>query len=535
MATGLDVPATKPEKQSQPSSAALDEVYTTRAAAQPAERAGASNGGATDHISMGGPHDMQALYGKDARIGLVTPVQVKADVTPGQTLPKDGGIRPNDKASTFENQQPGVVQAREQLLQSAQRQFKDNPAALAAFQRDMSALEHRLRNLPQSAAEITGTYGQVQRMLDGHSMALSDKDRKDLAGQVLHQAAVAKINQGNNNDCLAASLETRLYTRAPAEAARLMTDMVLTGSYQTSDHRMIRLDAETMNRYESPVGSGQEPQSYASKIMQATLRNIDFDKMNQEDHTNLRYSIHADDPKLQALGIAGNGETVIDWSKTPPQNVTEKYPGMRNGFAEEVYQSVAGTNDGGFTLNFYTQVSSEEFKRSLEQMARAGKFPATIGVNLLQEPFKTQAGGDAAAQSATIATNGFPLHAITITGYNPKTGKIEYTNHLNGSRTNTIDRDDMFRAMHLPDLDGMADKLAESTAAALKADPSTKITQEGLFEILSTIDGKGREHVLEALSKKMGTDLRDILTSEQQSRLGVYHSGLRGLVERQFD
>jgi len=543
MATGIDSrnDASADARLAAPPQTVIDQVHQLRTTAK-APDAGASGSPPVvpQEVSFGGTDDFQRLYGKDALLGAAAPA--RAEVHNGQ--PPRSGDQPSSPPKPGDNRQPVTdrtnpgaeptnAQARESLLKAAREQFKNDPKALEAFQHDMDTFEARMSKSP---GEIGKTYGQIERMLTGHSMALPDKDRKSIAAEVMHQASTPHINQGDSEDCLAASLETRMYTRAPAQAAKLMADMVLTGSYETTNHRMIRLDADTMNGYQSKLSlMGQEARTHASKIMQATLRNIDLDMVNQEQGTNLRYEIHADSKMLQALNFNGNGEHVVDYSKNPPQDVTKEHNGMRNGYDEDVYQAVTGTNDGGFSLNAYTQVNKEEFKKALDDMARQGKFPATIGVNLLQEPFQTQGGGRDSALGAMVMMNGLAMHAITINSYDPKTGQIEYTNHLSGSQTGKIDRDDLFKAMHQPDLDGFTDGFAQNVRDQAKADPSLKDkVANNMFQMLSMLEPEGRQHVLDVLSQQLGIDLKSKMTREERHRLGLKEDDIFDFLRRQF-
>jgi hypothetical protein len=543
MAVGLDSQTDRAATRSaQAPQTAMDEVHAARkAATKPGDPPGQSPSAATpQEINFGSADDFKKLYGPDAPVGAAPVQTARAEVvraperSPHSAAPGDASQPVTDATRTPSEIQRDNAEARESLLQAAQKKYKDDPKALEAFKADMNTFEHRMAKSP---SEIGHTYQQVERMLDGKSMELPDKDMKKIAGEVMHQAATPQINQGDSEDCLAASLETRLYTRAPAVAAKMMADMSLTGSYRTTDNRDIRLDQRTITDYQSTVAlQGQEVRTQASQIMQATLRNVDLDMANKENGTNLRYEVHSDNKTIQALGMAGNGEHIVDYSQNPPKDVTANYPGMRNGYAEEVYQSVAGTNDGGFTLNAYTQVNKDEFKKSLDEMARQGKFPATIGVNLLQEPFKTQGGGEGSALAATIMMNGLPMHAITINSYDPKTGQIEYTNHLSGSQTGTISRDDLFRAMHEPELEGYTDAMGNSMKKVFDADPALQRDHMGdrMFGLLSFMEPQNRQKIAESLSKKLGIDVLASMTDEQRERLGLYHGPVEW-IRHQFE
>jgi len=506
MATGTDAPTKPTEAITPPPQGAIDEVHRERQAATTTDRGTHRSGTTPQEIAFGGTADFQKLYGKDAV------------------------HRPVTDASAHPGAEPTNSEARESLLKAARDKFKNDPKALAAFQHDMDDFEKRMGKWPTLSSEIGHTYAQVERLLNGHSIEVSDKEKVKIAGELMHQLAKPQINQGNSEDCVAASLETRLDTRAPSQAARLVADMTLTGNYKTSDGRTITMDQHTIADYHPDIANtGQEPRSHASQIMQATLRNVELDRYNQEHGTNLRYEIRT------SSGLLDNGERVIDYSKHPPQDVTSANMGMPLAHSDDVYDKVSGTKEQGFYLYFYNQQNGAEFKRKLDEMARDGKFPATIGVNLFQEPFMTEGGGAwASTGAALMSPTGIPMHAITINNYDPRTGQIEYTNHIRGSEVHTISRDDLLKAMYQPLLPGYTDKLADGINEAIKKDPSVKANVENnISTLLTFIQPDQRAQFIDELSAKTGIDLRAQLTRDERARLGL-ESGVLDFLSSPF-
>ena len=87
------------------------------------------------------------------------------------------------------------------------------------------------RGLPP--AELAETYRQVNRLLSASDGAtLGPIDRARLSEQILYETAYpGSIDQGNNSTCNVTCLETRAFEADPASAARLITDVALTGKY----------------------------------------------------------------------------------------------------------------------------------------------------------------------------------------------------------------------------------------------------------------------------------------------------------------
>lgn len=124
---------------------------------------------------------------------------------------------------------------------SEQKQFFDDVAHFESNfeQRSTKSATGKLR-------EMADTYAQLSRLLSADTDALAKYPQCQLkegetpwrvrvAEQIIHQAAEPfTISQGKMAVCAAASLEVREYYREPAAVARLVTDVLLTGSYEAT-------------------------------------------------------------------------------------------------------------------------------------------------------------------------------------------------------------------------------------------------------------------------------------------------------------
>ncbi|MBS1956238.1 MAG: FHA domain-containing protein [Cyanobacteria bacterium SZAS-4] len=152
--------------------------------------------------------------------------------------------------------------------------------------------EFESRGLPPT--EVAETYRQVSRLLssgDGSTLGLVERTR--LSEQILFEAAHPEwIDQGFNNTCNVTTLETRAFERDPASAARLITDVALTGKYVTPEGVTVDVgrtggltpDAESMaslqqpfkpnNRYADVSIDGKR--TFAGQIFENTAVNIHY-------------------------------------------------------------------------------------------------------------------------------------------------------------------------------------------------------------------------------------------------------------------
>ncbi len=79
--------------------------------------------------------------------------------------------------------------------------------------------------------EVAGVYQQIDRLLGaGTNAALSEAERVKLAEQIMFNAANPHtIDQGTNLTCNVATIEGRVFTKSPQDAARLIVDAALSG------------------------------------------------------------------------------------------------------------------------------------------------------------------------------------------------------------------------------------------------------------------------------------------------------------------
>jgi hypothetical protein len=151
---------------------------------------------------------------------------------------------PGDKAAEAKPEEQKLQEAKEKLTKQAEEKFKDDPAKLAQFKDNMRLFEERSERDKLSPTETAKTYKEIDRLLEAKGdKPLKPEQRKDLAEQIIRQAADPTIiDQGGHNTCNMATVETRMYTRNPSDAARLVTDVALTGQYVATDGRRVRVN-----------------------------------------------------------------------------------------------------------------------------------------------------------------------------------------------------------------------------------------------------------------------------------------------------
>ncbi len=257
---------------------------------------------------------------------------------------------PGDKASEAKPEDQRLQEAKEKLTKQAEEKFKDDPAKLAQFKENMRLFEERAERDKLSPTEIAKTYKEIDRLLEAKGdKPLKPEQRKDLAEQIIRQAAdPTTIDQGGHNTCNMATVETRMYTRNPSDAARLVTYVALTSQYVATDGRRVRVNPGAHDEARNPATIDGE-RSHASEIFQVTGVNLHIDQENRKTNPRgqLRYEQHPTQP-----GSGDTGERIIDYGSKPPK-VIDDHPQIYDenlGNLRDVYSAITGKKENGIVI-----------------------------------------------------------------------------------------------------------------------------------------------------------------------------------------
>jgi hypothetical protein len=361
--------------------------------------------------------DTKSLH--ETRIELAKPDKEKSD----KPVIVESLVKSGDKSAEAKPGQEKLKEVKDQLIKHAEERFKDDPAKLKQFKENMRLFEERAGRDNLSPAEIAKTYKEIDRLLEAKGdKPLKPEQRKDLAEQIMRQVAdPTTIDQGHHNTCNMATVESRMYTRNPSDAAKLVADVALTGQYVASDGSKVRVNpgahGESRNRN---TLDGQR--SHASEIFQVTAVNLHINQENRKTNPpgQLRYEQHPTVP-----GSGDTGERVIDYGSKPPK-VVDTHPKIyfgNLGKLRDVYSAITGKNETGIAIahdsavadksDGVTRISSEkELNAALAQAKKDGKMPLIVALDSTMEPFWSDSGAGRAGGSGGG-------HVVTITDYSP--------------------------------------------------------------------------------------------------------------------
>lgn len=151
---------------------------------------------------------------------------------------------PTDNPASVSND-AGVIKSRQDLAQLTDGMTPDQKREVQA---NFAAIENR--KPPLSAEQVKSIYDSTAKLLrnEGDQSPLSSNERNQLAASILHNASLRTgLDQGFHNTCNVTTLERRLNITNPAEAARIVSEVGLTGQFRSKDGQVIKLDAASLH------------------------------------------------------------------------------------------------------------------------------------------------------------------------------------------------------------------------------------------------------------------------------------------------
>lgn len=355
---------------------------------------------------------------------------------------KDGRMEVADKGPDGKERiselrkEESLKEPRKELLEKAERNIT-NPAELAKFKADMVRFEQRSADSGMSDKQVSDTYKEVGRLFDGGPNAkVGDKDRVKIAEQVMSNAASpTSIDQGRHDTCSVTSLESNIYTRNPAEAAKLVADVTLTGQYTAKDGTTVKApeSAFTPDRESAKDITPDGERSLASQIFQITAVNLH----HKADGQGKEYK---QVPVAPENADKDNGERLLDKDGKEVAR-SPKVPDTGMG---KLHEMITGEKDKGDTVlsNGVPDYkgdpkfkSPEELGKKLEELKRDGKLPAMIIVHTSNPPYNHGEKGE--------------WHAMNVTDYDAQKGEVKVDNQwgANGDKIKTpMKLDELYRA-----------------------------------------------------------------------------------------
>lgn len=342
---------------------------------------------------------------------------------------------------------PDLAEERNQLVRIAQSRMSRTD--FERLEGNMTKFESRLAGdklNAENSTEIARTYREVSRILETRGeQPFKAADRLAIAQQVIQQAADAtSIDQGKHATCNVATLECRIYSLNPSEAARLVADVVVHGEYHTHSGKLVQPAANSLKpdweAKNNPPRDGDR--SYASQIFQVTAVNIYH---VNETGGQIRYEQRTPDANIPG----DSGERLIDTYQGPDAALVNEQgkiiqaPRVPLDALPRISAEIIGKFERDLLLvpanrsenPSWTRIeSAQHLERILKELSSNRTLPVVLPVWNNNEPLLKDCGG-----GAPRGDQG--QHVITIVGFDDTTGKWKIDNQFGrkSDRSFTID------------------------------------------------------------------------------------------------
>lgn len=372
-----------------------------------------------------------------------------------------------------------------------------NEAKLKQFKDSMQAFEKRCteQGLPQT--EVLDTYLQLGRILNPGTNLIHGNAGLLARSLIQNAADPTSIDQGGHNTCNVNTLECRLYTQEPSTVADLIADVAINGTFKTADGTIIRPGEQTPDleaRFD-PTPDGLR--DYASQIFQRTAINVHW---NRKDTLPGGKMVGKGNIQYRQGKPGEPAEYLLNTSVTPSEihkfrSLDSSHPWLDLDGLTDINAQITGKPSVNFGIQRWIYPSDSNgvakvvtfggFKEKLDEYKRQNSFPVIVAVDGGKKPFGSGDGG-------------FGPHVVTLTDYDPSTGKVTLDNQwgkendltdLPGQKAKVTDRE-LFDSMNmLPSGSYLWEHLVKNvkdikqndvlppTAAAL----SSKVLRYGVF------------------------------------------------------
>jgi hypothetical protein len=312
-----------------------------------------------------------------------------------------------------------------------------------SFINEMHAFENRCRNNKIPDIEVARSLYQLSRLLDAKVAVLNPADRQLAARSLMHELAhpMSDVNQGAHPTCAVTALSKHFMSQKPSVIAEMVATTGIKGSWVDPDGMQIKIrPADLLPGEEEsvfpPAKNGQR--TYATQLTNAVMINdilqrrdpAEFftqDKVTYRDGTP-RYGWDEQGRMVDRSEFEGNNEPQIK------ALAARLMLGRPDAKPEDFYVSEPGIPDVA------------ALKNELARIKREGLFPVYLGVDGSDAIFQPKLDwlDKLLGEEPTPPGSG---HALNITNYDEKTGRLRLSNHWGGEKNITIDVETLFRAM----------------------------------------------------------------------------------------
>jgi len=336
-----------------------------------------------------------------------------------------------------------------------------DPKELKQFFADVDSFVHRyppgyLKISSEDAKmEIIKAFTQIDKLLEAETSRLpqpEEQNRIQVAEQLMHHIAdPTSVDQGPFPVCQFESLQDRQMLRNPAEAARLVTDIALTGEYTPTNPlmgRTIKLHSSVLapdkesSGYHIDKGSAAR-RSYASQLFDAVTVSLALDVTKGDASRKNYHDVHLEQkdgkyfmvqdhkngiaPEFLDDFIDNRGSSIDSLVRVNAAIVGKAESGFiivgsayaKLDAAHQQYGDMLSLGDGVRFLH-----SAGELTGMLQSIKDSGEWPPILSMESSVDPIHSQ--WRKARFSGNVQAGG---HSEVMTDFDPKTHKASLDGH----------------------------------------------------------------------------------------------------------
>lgn len=392
-----------------------------------------------------------------------------------------------------------VEEQREKLSRLADSQIKD-PELLSKFHADMARFEARANDRQLNSTEVSKTYESIGRLLDKSQKtkwSLGMDDRTTLATQVMSQAATpTSIDQGSHDTCNVTAVEVRTYSLHPSNAANLISEVALSGTYHTPFPQptgtLIHLNAKSLipdlEASNNPPNDGER--SYATQLFNVTAVNI----IHARDRTS-KVFVNDPDGGNDVLYSRKNHKSLGSKPDLSDDQIVRAYDLInRTSRATEPTVLIDAAKNVDGDGKYCTVIESQsDLLAKLKEAKENRQLPVILGVSANVEPFWTDSG-----HGSVGGSNGMHVVSVTDIDLGPPV-KVSIDNQW-GSKADHVGQkavplEQLFVAMHKPtEAANLLQKDVDTTRSFGILDPLPELELTRLRHFNKVGDIEGTDH-----------------------------------------
>lgn len=294
-----------------------------------------------------------------------------------------------------------------------------------------------------SSKEKSEFYSHLNRLLESKSdKAFNVKDRALLATQLIwHVANPTSNQQGANPTCQVTSIRGKLLHEQPSQFARMMTDVITTGSFKCADKSVIKIPHTSMRTAKGSEESKFPPEdgarTWLGKLSDLTCANIHWQRQTETpvgEKVAAGQLVYRHDPPevLKDTGARvfkdpGDGNLY-------PQNGKDgkllKHPSLFTNDIANVYRQICGGSGTVIVAANREGIPGGEGVAVVSGEEQLHKQLQSDGVKIAQIWTGTDWVWKEPVRKFGIKTaeDGDGEHVVLVTGYDPKTRTVSIDN-----------------------------------------------------------------------------------------------------------